>query len=288
VLLHAAKAGALLVQGSWAEAFQLHQATMDEMRADPGRWAANIIELAGMAGARHRIAGDFTAAVAADRDAARAHAAEFGSDDPRTFSVLHSLIADLALSGAAAAAGTAARDLHRNCLAFYGDAGHPAVLDANGVLARCQWLAGDYAEAARTAADVHSGYAALPDHHMLDETHPWRLAHETDHVIIRRDDNPTAADLLVLAGDAHELRRRCWRARGADHPQTLASTVILASVLRRIDGRKGEAVRLLEEAKRRYQSVLPDHPYARACGAYLAAMRAQAGDDSTDFTPLPL
>ena len=87
-----------------------------------------------MTGARHLIAGDFTAAVAADRDAVRAHAAEFGSDDPRTFSVLHSLIADLALSGAAVAAGTAARDLHRNCLAFYGDACHPAVLAANGVL----------------------------------------------------------------------------------------------------------------------------------------------------------
>lgn len=288
VLMHAAKAGALLAQGSWAEAFQLHEATLAEMRAVPGRWSANLIELAGMTGARHRIAGDFAAAVAADRDAVRAHAAEFGSDDPRTFSVLHSLIADLALSGAAVAAGTAARDLHRNCLAFYGDAGHPAVLAANGVLARCQWLAGDYAEAARTAAEVHGGYAVLPDGHLLDGNHPWRLSHETDHMIIRRDDNPTAADLLVLADDAHELRRRCWRARGADHPQTLASTVILASILRRIDGRKGEAVRLLEDAQRRYQSVLPNHPYVDACGAYLAAVRAQAGDDIIDFTPLPL
>jgi NB-ARC domain len=288
VLMRVAKVGALFVQGSWAEAFQLHEATTDEMRADPGRWAANIIELDGMTGARHRIAGNFTAAVAADQAAVRAHAAEFGSDDPRTFSVLHSLIADLALSGAVAAAGAAARELHRNSLAFYGDAGHPAVLAANGVLARCQWLAGDYGEAARTAAEVRSGYAALPDDHMLDKNHPWRLAHETDYVIIRRDNNPTAADVRVLAGDAHELRRRCWRARGADHPQTLASTVILASILRRIDGRKGEAVRLLEETQRRYQSVLPNHPYVHACGAYLAAVRAQAGDDNIDFTPLPL
>ena len=274
VLMHAAKVGALLVQGSLAEAFQLQAATLAEMRADPRRWAANIIELEGLTGARHRIAGNFAAAVTADRDAVRAHVAEFGSDDPRTFSVLHSLIADLALSGAVAAASTAARELHRNCLAFYGEAGHPTVLAASGVLARCQWLAGDYGEAAAAAAEVRSGYAALPDGHILDENHPWRLSRETDHVIIRRDDNPTAADLRVLADDAHELRRRCWRARGANHPQTLAATVVLASVLRRIDGRKGEAVRLLEEAERRYQSALPNHPYVDACAAYLAAVRS--------------
>ena len=284
VMLHAAKAGTLLVQGSWAEAFQLRRATMDEMRADPDRWAANIIELEGMTGARHRIAGNFAAAMAADRDNVGAHAAEFGSDDPRTFSVLHSLITDLALSGAAVAASTEARELHRNCLAFYGDASHPAVLAASGVVGRCQWLAGDYGGAARTAAEVGSGYAALPHHHMLDENHPWRLGHQTDHVIIRRDNNPTAADVRVLADDAHELRRRCWRTRGADHPQTLASTVVLASILRRIDGRKDEAVRLLEEAERRYQSALPNHPYVYACGAYLAAVRSQA----TNGSPQPV
>ena len=219
----------------------------------------------------------------------RAHVAEFGNDDPRTFSVAHSLITDLALSGAAVEASTAARELHRNCLAFYGDhrpsgcarrerrpwpvsAGWPAIT----------------AKPPGSAAEVHSGYAALPDDHMLDENHPWRLSHETDYAVIRRDNNPTAADLRVLADDVQELRRRCWRARGANHPQTLAATVVLASILRRIDGRKGEALRLLEEAQRRYQSALPNHPYVSACGAYLAAVRAQTGNDNIDFTPLPL
>jgi tetratricopeptide (TPR) repeat protein len=280
VMMRVAKVGALFVQGSWPEAFQLQEETMAEMRADLDRWSANIIGLEGMAGARHRIAGNFAEALAADRDAMRAHVAEFGNDDPRTFNVVHSLITDLALSGAAVEASTAARELHRNCLAFYGDTSHPAVLAASGVLGRCQWLVGDYGEATGTMAEVHSGYATLPDDHMLDENHPWRLNHETDYAITRRDNDPTAADLRVLADDAHELRRRCWRARGADHPHTLAATVVLASVLRRIDGRKDEAVRLLEEAERRYQSALPNHPYVYACAAYLAVVRSQTSNGS--------
>jgi hypothetical protein len=290
VMMRVAKAGALFVQGSWAEAFRLQEETLAEMRTDLGRWSANIIGLEGMTGVRHRIAGDFAKAVAADRDAVRAHVAEFGSDDPRTFSAIYSLIADLALSGAAVEASTAAGELYRYCQAFYGDDGHPAVLAARGVLGRCQWLAGDYDQATEIMAAVHSGYAALQDDHMLDENHPWRLSHETDYVVIRRDGSPSAADLRVLANDAHELRRRCWRARGADHPQTLAATVALATILRRIDGQKDEAVGLLEEAQRRYQSVLPNHPYVYACAAYLAVVRSQAsnGETEIDFTPLPL
>jgi hypothetical protein len=194
--------------------------------------------------------------------------------------VVHSLITDLAHGGAAVEGGTVARELHRNCLAFYGDTSHPAVLAARGVLGRCQWLVGDYGQATETTAEVHSGYATLPAGHLLDDNHPWRLSHETDYVMTRRDSDPTAADLRVLADDAHELRRRCWRARGADHPQTLAATVVLASVLRRIDGRKHEAVPLLAEAERRYQSALPNHPYVYACAAYLAVVRSQTGNGS--------
>ena len=76
----------------------------------------------------------------------------------------------------------------------------------------------------------------------------------------------------------HEVRRRCWRTLGANHPQTLAATVVLGSILRRIGGRAAEAVRLLGEAERRYQSALPGHPYGQACGAFLAAVRGRAGN----------
>jgi NB-ARC domain len=286
VMMRAAKVGALFAQGSWTEAFQLQDETLAEMRADLDRWPTDMFELEAMTGARQRIAGNFTQALAADRSAMLTHVAEFGDDDPRTFSVAHSLATDLALTGAVEDANAVATELHHNCLAFYGDTSHPAVLAARSVLGRCQWLAGDYQGAAATMAEVHRGYGALPAEQGLDENHPWRLRHDTDYVVIRRDNDPTTAELRVLADDAHELRRRCWRARGAGHPDTLAATVVLASVLHRIDGRKGEAVRLLEEAELRYQSALPNHPYADACAAYLAGLRANLTD--IDFTPLPL
>ncbi|MGD0245938.1 MAG: FxSxx-COOH system tetratricopeptide repeat protein [Streptosporangiaceae bacterium] len=279
-MMRVAKVGALFGQGAWGEAFKLQEETLAEMRAEPERWSASIIGLEGMVGAQHRIAGNFAEALAADRDAMRAHASEFGNDDPRTFSVAHSLVADLTLSGAVVEASAVAAELHRNCLAFYGDTSHPAVLAARGVLGRCQWLDGHYGEAAAALAEVHRGYAALPDDYMLTENHPWRLSHEIDYAITRRDNGPTAADLRLLADDALELRRRCWRARGANHPQTLASTVVLASILHRIDARTDEVVRLLEEAERRYQSALPNHPYVYACAAYLAAVRSRTSSNS--------
>ncbi len=61
VMMRVAKAGALFVQGSWPEAFQLQEEALAEMRADPDQWSANIIGLEGMTGARHRIAGNFGA-----------------------------------------------------------------------------------------------------------------------------------------------------------------------------------------------------------------------------------
>ncbi len=95
-----------------------------------------------------------------------------------------------------------ARELYRDCLAFYGDNSHPTVLAARGALGRCQWLAGDYGEAAGTLAEVQHGFANLPVDYLLDETHPWRLSQLTDYVIARRDADPAAADLRTLLVDA--------------------------------------------------------------------------------------
>jgi hypothetical protein len=272
VAMRTAKADALFAQGLWSEASQLRREALAVMRSEPGRWAAELIHLEGKSGARFRVTGNFARALAADQDSVRAHAAEFGDDDPRTFSAVNSLIADLALSGAGAEATAAAHSVYRNCIAFYSDASHPAVLAARNVLGRCRWLSGEYGEAAAMLAEVHRGYGELAGSGMLDENHPWRLVHEIDYAIARRDMGLMPADLQVLADDMQEVRRRCWRALGADHPQTLAATVVLASILRRVGGRAGEAVRLLREAERRYQSALPGHPYGQACGAFLAAV----------------
>lgn len=287
--MRAAKADALFACGAWEAASRIRRETRVEMCSDPDRWTAEIIELDVTSGARSRIEGDFTAALSQDRESVRVHLAEFGHDDPRTFRAVNSLIADLALCGSSAEAVSEASRVHRGCLAFYGDSGHPAVLAAGNVLGRCRWLAGEYGEAVSIMTEVHRGYDALADSGMVDENHPQRLVHEIDYAIARRDHDPSPSGLQALAGDLWQVRRRYWRTLGADHPQTIAATVILASVLRRIDGQADETVRLLEDAERRYRSTLPGHPYGDACAAFLAAVRSfPDGPADIDFTPLPL
>jgi tetratricopeptide (TPR) repeat protein len=281
VTMRLAKADALFAQGTWSDAFQLRQQALAAMRSDPGRWAAEIIALEGMSGARCRVVGNFAEALAADQESVRLHVAEFGDDDPRTFDAVNSLIADLALRGSGTEAASAAHSVYRDCLAFYGDARHPAALAARNVLGRCRWLSGDYGEAVSIMADVHSGYDELADNGTLDGNHPWHLAHEIDYAIALRDKGLIPADLQVLADNVQRVRRQCWRTLGADHPQTIAASVVLASILRRIGGRAGEAVRLLEDAGRRYQLTLPGHPYGYACSTFLAAVRHQAADGSS-------
>lgn len=280
MVMRMAKADALFTQGRRSEAFQLRQQVLAATRSDAGTWAAQIIDLEGASGAWCRIAGNFREALAADQESVRAHVAEFGDDDPHTLNAVSSLITDLALSGSGAEAAAAAYGVYRHCLAFYSDVSHPAVLAARDVLGRCRWLCGDYGEAASIMAEVHSGYDELADDRVLDENHPWRLVHDVDYAVTRRDKGLVPGDLQVLAREMYQVRRRCWRALGADHPQTLAATVVLASVLRRVRGRAGEAVRLLTEAERRYQSALPGHPYGDACSAYLAGMRYWAANGS--------
>ena len=273
-----AKADALFAYGRRGDAFQLRQEVLASMRSDPGRWAAEIVQLDGTFGARSRILGKFSEALAADRKSVRTHIAEFGNDDPRTFTAIDSLVADLTLAGSAAEATSVASDAYRDCLAFYSDAGHPVVLAARNVLGRCRWLAGHPGEAISGIAEAHVGYQALASRGTLDENHPRRLLHEIDFAVARRDKGLTHVEIRGLAEDMAHIRRRCWRMLGADHPQTLAATVVLGSLLRRTSGRAAEAVRLLREAERHYHSALPDHPYGHACTAYLAAVRCLAAN----------
>lgn len=272
-----ARADALFAHGRHAEAFQSRQEVLAAMRLDPHRWAAEIVSLDGLSGAFFRITGEFTQAHTADQDSVRACAAEFGRDDPRTFTAVNSLIADLALSGSGADAARAADRVYRDCLAFYSDAAHPTVLAGRNVFGRCLWLCGHYGEAVSVCAEVYAGYNALAAGGILDENHPWRLVHEIDFAIARRDKGLYPADMLTLAHSMQDVRRRCWRTLGADHPQTLAATIVLGSVFRRVSGRAGEAARLLRDAERRYRSTLPEHPYGYACTGFLAALRSAHG-----------
>jgi tetratricopeptide (TPR) repeat protein len=284
--MNQAKAEALLACGQYQAAFRVGADTLTAMRTDPVTWEAPIIQLGRMAGAQCRVQGDFSAALAADRKSASDHAAEFGRDNPDTFTAMNDVISDLALHGQYAEAIGAARRLSDDCLSFYNDAGYPTVLLERDVLGRCCWLNGRYDEALEIMTEVDAGYAVATESKALAPDHPWRLAHEIDYAVVRRDNGLIAADLELLASHMHGVRRRCWRTFGVDHPQTLAATVILASILKRVEGRAGAAPRLLMEAVTRYQSLLPGHPFTLACQGYLACVRWQAATSEPERSAL--
>jgi hypothetical protein len=203
----------------------------------------------------------------------------FGRDHPHVIPALNSVITNLVLNGEYAEAARTAQQVYRDCLAFHNDDRYPSVLFQRNVVGRCLWLAGRYDEADSVLAEVHAGYGAAARDGAIDENHPWCLAHEADYAIARRDKGLRHAEILTLVDDLHDVRRRCWRKLGANHPQTLAVTVILGGILGKVSGREGQAVRLLEDAERRYQSALPGHPYGHACTGLVAAVRCRAVND---------
>jgi tetratricopeptide (TPR) repeat protein len=275
LVMRQARVDALFACGRYEEAFLFQQDTLDLMRSTPGDWGDEITLLGAVPGARGRMLGRFAEALAADVESRERHLARFGRDHPHSFAAATALILDLALTGQSQDAVRVARQVHEDCRAFHNDDSYPAVLFQRNVLARCLWLLGQYDAAEDMMSRAHAGYQALADRGILGHNHPWRLAHEVDLAVVRRDSSASVAEIAALMGDMQDVRRRCWRALGPDHPQTLAATVVLASILRRILGRAGEAVRLLADAERRYREALPDHPFSHACKGYLAVVRLQ-------------
>jgi hypothetical protein len=273
-----AKAAALLACGRAEDAFLLQHETLAAMRSVPGTWEREIVLLGRITGAHGRMTGNFRDAQLADQESAHAHVTEFDRDDPHTFPALNSVIANLVLNGEYADAAREAQRVYGDCLAYYKHAGFLAVLFQQNVVGRCLWLCGRYDEAVSILAEVKAGYTTAVSDGTIDENHPWCLAHEVDYAVARRDKGLSAADLRVLADDMHHVRRRCWRALGAGHPQTLAATVALGSILRRAGGSAGEAARVLADAEQRYQAALPNHPYAHACRGFAATVRHLTGD----------
>jgi hypothetical protein len=273
-----AKADALLACGQYQASFQLQQETLTAMRSDPGGWVEEISHLNSMTGVRHRVLGDFPDARAADRQSVDEHVERLGYEHPQTFLAINNVITDLALSGDYPAAAQEAMRVYGQCLEFHDDPRYPAVLLQQNALGRCQWLCGMNQEASFTLAQVRAGYDEKIAAGEFSENHPWRLASEIDYAVAQRDSGGPPAEAQVLARHLQVIRRRCHRALGAEHPQTLAATVALASVLRRIAGQEGEAVHWLAEADRLYRSSLPEHPFAFACTGYLATVRQSLPD----------
>jgi tetratricopeptide (TPR) repeat protein len=268
-----AKAVALLACGQAEAAFQLQQETLAAMRSTSREWTADIVLLNRITGARDRMTGNFRDAQVADQESAHAHVRQFGRDHPHVLPALISVVTDLVLNGDYGDATRTAERVYGDCLALYNDAGYPTVLVQRNLVGRCHWLTGRYDEAVRILAQVHDGYGMAARSGSIDGNHPWRLAHEVDYAVARRDKGLADTGIRALADDMQKVRRRCWRKLGPDHPQTIAATVVLATCLRHVAGWEQEAARLLEEAQRRYRSALPDHPYGDACTGFLTTIR---------------
>jgi hypothetical protein len=284
-----AKAEALLACGLHTEAAQLQRETLAAMQATPGQREAEIVSLGRMTGAHCRVAGDFVGALTADQESARHHEEHFGRDHPQTFHAVNKVVTDLALNGKYREAVAEAERVHSDCRDFYNDGCHPTVLFERNALGSCLRLAGRYDDAVSVISQAHAGYGKIVQQGTIGDNHPWRLAHEVDYAAARRDKGLIAGELEALASHLQDVRRRCWRTLGAGHPQTLAATTTLGSVLGRISGRVGDAARILADAESRYRSALPDHPFAHACRGFAAAIRYRAGIGGTDpgLGPVP-
>ena len=271
-----ARAEALFACGRHGEAAAVQFAALEEMAADPARWAQQMVNLERLTAAGCRVQGDFAAAERAGRDCAARHLEVFGQEHPQAFSGVDTLVRGLTLNGNYAEAVRLTEKAHIDCLAFYGGPGYAFVVFARNSLGRCHWLAGQYGAALDIMTSVRQGYADIVERGLLDANHPWLLTHETDDAAVRRDAGFPGTDPESLARDMHDVHRRCWRALGVRHPYTLAAAVTLGSVLRRIGDRVSEATEVIADAERRYESALPGHPYTRACTGLHAAMRWRA------------
>lgn len=270
------KVDALSALGSYAEAFELCRTTLERMTATLGTEHEETVVLGRTIGAELRMRGRFLEALEADKASFEAHLRVFDRDHPQTFMAINNLAVDHALNGRYEAAVAEDERVYRDCLTFYGRNDHPAVLVYQNAMARTVRLAGRYRVALELAAQVHEGYHSIIRREILSEDHPWVLTHANDLAAARRDAG--APNALALASDAHN---RCWRVFGVDHPQTLATEVTLASVLRG-GGRLNDALEKTEDATQRYESTLgADHPYTHACRANLAAVRRETGAPAT-------
>jgi hypothetical protein len=271
-----AQANALLSAGLCAAALRVQQDALAVMRANPQRWSEQIVTLSRVDGARLRLEGKFREAIAADSDARDRHIATFGEDHPQTFIAINNLVIDHALDGSYSAAVIDAERAYNDSLT-YGNAGSLSVLFQRNLLARCKQLAGQSAQAWAMMSDVHSGYTDMVERGLLSEDHPRLLAHEIDFAVAYQDTDIGEQALSSLAEGMHEVHLRCWRSLHVAHPQALAASVCLGSVIRRIPGRAAEATMVVADAERRYRATLGDHPYTYACAAFLASIRRQAG-----------
>ena len=264
--------GNVLTQlGRYTESYALTDATLQVAARTLGPRDRLTLALRILLGADHRGLGDFRAARELDAETSELHAEVFGRDDPQTLRVLSNLALDYVLNSDY----QSARELYQRV--FLRQSELASGVSASEILSTWNSLAWDV----RLCGD-HRGARDVSED-------AWDYGKErlgSEHYQTLRTANALAIALRYLGGPqlpdaadlATETLERCTRLYGEGHPDTLATAINLASILR-ITGAADEALRLGIATVARYPSVYgADHPYHFGCIGNLAMLRLATGD----------
>ena len=241
--------------GSYGEAYELNQDTLEKMRA-AGLPKDDTFPLINSIGADLRASGRFREALKHDEDSRAAHVDAFGPDDARTLRATNNLAVDNSLNSRFPESVR----LHEEAYTLADQAGRTMgaafLLATWGGLARATRLNGEYGQACDVGEEA---YAYGIDY--LGRDHPWTLRTAKDlSTALRRFGEVERAEEL-----ARDVHGRCVRLFGLDHPDTLAAAMSLANA-RRNAKRAQEGLELAADTVQRYRKVYgSEHPYTLAC-----------------------
>ncbi|MGD0559751.1 MAG: FxSxx-COOH system tetratricopeptide repeat protein [Streptosporangiaceae bacterium] len=264
--------GNVLTQlGKYLEAYELTDETLRTATRELGPRDRLTLALRILLGADHRALGDFRAARELDAETSDLHAEVFGRDDPQTLRVLSNLALDYVLNSDY----QAARDLYQRVFLRQSEsASGVSAIEILSTWSSLAWdvrLCGDYRGARDVSEDAWDyGKERLGQEHYQTLRSANALA-----IALRYLGGPLLADAAALAGQTLD---QCGRLYGQGHPDTLATALNLASILRAA-GSADEALRLGSATVARYPSVYgDDHPYHYGCIGNLAVLRQATGD----------
>jgi tetratricopeptide (TPR) repeat protein len=266
--------------GRYPEAYTIDAPVLRSAEDTLGPRDRLTLALRNSLGADLRALGDFPAARQLDERTRELHAEVFGPTDPQTLRVMSNLALDYVLNSDY----RGARDLHQRVFLLQGESASGVsaseILSSWNSLAWDVRLCGDYGAARDVSEDA------------------WDYGRERlgpEHYQSLRTANALAIALRHLGGGQHgstqpggvmaealRLARlvlgQCTRLYGDGHPDTLATAVNLASILRAC-GDLAEALDLAQATVARYPVAYgDDHPYHYGCTGNLAVLRRLTGD----------
>jgi tetratricopeptide (TPR) repeat protein len=264
------RGNALRALGRYPESFSLTEATLGSSRATLGEKEPLTLSLRTSFGADLRARGDFRAARALDEETRDFFAEESGADSPQALRLLASLALDHGLNSDY----SRARDLYQQAFLRMNEvASEMPAADVLGTWTGLAWavrLCGNYLEARDVSEDAWDF-----GRERLGPEHIQTLRSTNGYTIACRRILPAREDALAITRDSFELARRLF---GDSHPDTLATAINLANLLR-TTGRLDEALELAELTVPRYPDAYgEEHPYNYGCMGNLALLRRVTGD----------